>query len=134
MQEAARRNALRRMEDRAALRLEVRARDRMRKLVENATKLENAKDLSSKEIAGLKAANETHWRLLTLVLPPLKAVERDESPESELKRVTEMSTQELLALARSQMPPLEAEVVEVKEPAKQKEATHRDRFEHWPFG
>ncbi len=127
IRQEARARALRRVEEREHLRLELKAREYINTCHGIAQTLtqgyEDRQDqlggierveLSRARVQALKTAADISLRLLDRVLPPLKAVEVNDSPEKDMKDAATMSTQELLALARQQMVPLPAEY-QVKE-------------------
>ncbi len=122
IRQEARARAMRRVEEREHLRLELKAREYINTCHGIAQTLvqgyEDRQDqlggierveLSRARVQALKTAADISLRLLDRVLPPLKAVEVNDSPEKDMKDAATMSTQELLALARQQMVPLPAE-------------------------
>lgn len=132
IRQEARRRALKRVEEREHLRLELKAREYINTCHGIAETLVHGYEehrgeqggverveLSRARVQALKTAADISLRLLDRVLPPLKAVEVNDSPEKEAGDYAKMSTAELLALARQQMVPLPAEYTvreEDKEP------------------
>lgn len=124
----ARSRALKRVEEREHLRLELQAREYIRLCHEVADTLvkgyedreaeeggSERVELSRARVQSLKSAADISLRLLDRVLPPLKAVEVNDSPEKDLQDVSKMSTAELSALLRQQMIPLEGQFAQVEE-------------------
>lgn len=124
----ARSRALKRVEEREHLRLELQAREYIRLCHEVADTLvkgyedreaeeggSERVELSRARVQSLKSAADISLRLLDRVLPPLKAVEVNDSPEKDLQDVSKMSTAELSALLRRQMIPLEGQFAPVEE-------------------
>lgn len=127
LKDVARTRALKRYEEREHLRFELKARGYIqlchevadtlqlgREQVENAEGQMVDRELSRVRVQALKASADIALRLLDRVLPPLKAIEVEDSPGKDLKDYAKMSTQELLALARAHQIPLEGEFREIR--------------------
>lgn len=111
----AQKRALDRVEEREHLRLELKARAYITTCHDIAETLtrgyedrvtqegdQERVELSRARVQSLKAAAEISLRLLDRVLPPLKAVEVNDSPEKTLDDVHKMSDAELAMLIRKQ--------------------------------
>ena len=104
--ENARRRAVRRVEEREHLRLELKAREYIHTIhgIVDTLKAGEETDrdgevwrLSKERIQALKAAGDMSLRMLDRVLPPLKAVEIQDSPEKQAN-AAQLTTGELLRL------------------------------------
>lgn len=124
----AKNRALKRVEEREHLRLELKARDYIMTCHEVADTLktgyETVKDangqpveipLDRARVQSLKGSADIVLKLLDRVLPPLKAVEVQDSPEKEVKDYNTMTTGDLMRLFMEQRgATIEGEVVKKK--------------------